>query len=388
MAIQNISESVGFSPVEQVQSAIPVVPEQTGSSPVSSTGEGAFAPKVSSPVPGEVLPIQASNLSPQTMDAAPGIGDALTNALAEVDAGPEGAEAKNTAVTPQGGPASGKIDAAPRVPQAPAIEAPEGSVELPPPPAAPGEIAKPAETYKSVLSPSTPPVDNTVRIPPVTQMTIETPRGTYNSVLPAMAGAAPDAKTRTIKGYLTRNDNVAPAAAPVGSIPSTPAFNEYHSSIRGKANFFSSGRNKPPPGNPASAEWQSANLARFEVPLVDGRMQGVRVYGPAAQAFEGFLTELQASGYPIYNIGSQVARAKRDGGGPSEHSYGTAIDINGEKAPGEAGPRNAFDNRLITDLPSNISQMAAKYGLSWGGDWRGKKDAMHFEYTGTTPPGG
>jgi len=29
-------------------------------------------------------------------------------------------------------------------------------------------------------------------------------------------------------------------------------------------------------------------------------------------------------------------------------------------------------------MPDNISQLAKKWGLGWGGDWKSVKDAMHF----------
>jgi hypothetical protein len=54
--------------------------------------------------------------------------------------------------------------------------------------------------------------------------------------------------------------------------------------------------------------------------------------------------------------------------------YGNAIDINPAQNPFRG-------NR--TDMPPNISDLAAKHGLIWGGDWRpGSRDPMHFEWTG------
>lgn len=183
MAIQNISEAVGFSPVEQVQSAIPVAPASVGSSPASSTGEGAFAPKVSSPVPGEILPIQSSNLQPQNIEPATAqLGDSLTAALAGVS----GDEAKNPSLTPQEGPQASKLDGRASGVAAPQIDAPEGSIEMPAAPLAPGETPKAAPTYQSVLSPVAM-APRGVQIPPVKQLSVETPRGTYTSVLPTMA---------------------------------------------------------------------------------------------------------------------------------------------------------------------------------------------------------
>lgn len=221
MAIQNISESVGFSPVEQVQSAIPVVPAQAGSSPASSTGEGAFAPKVSSPVPGEVLPIKASNLQPQVIESALGsAGDTLSGALSQVE-GVEGAAAKNAPLDPQGAPAVGKLDAPARVVPTPDILPPAGLISMPAPPTPAGATPKPAPTYKSVLSTGLtiqPDTSVTIQAEPVP---VSTPKGEYSSVLPKMAGVVPQdvpavSGPRTITGAVDayrRQDAVAAPAA-------------------------------------------------------------------------------------------------------------------------------------------------------------------------------
>jgi hypothetical protein len=57
----------------------------------------------------------------------------------------------------------------------------------------------------------------------------------------------------------------------------------------------------------------------------------------------------------------------------SNHASGTAIDLNSTKHPlGKAG---TFQ---LGKVPM-IRALAKKYGLRWGGDYRGRKDEMHFE---------
>jgi hypothetical protein len=57
----------------------------------------------------------------------------------------------------------------------------------------------------------------------------------------------------------------------------------------------------------------------------------------------------------------------------SNHSSGTAIDLNATKHPlGKAGTFPAEKVPMIRAL-------AKKYGLKWGGDYRNRKDEMHFE---------
>jgi hypothetical protein len=56
----------------------------------------------------------------------------------------------------------------------------------------------------------------------------------------------------------------------------------------------------------------------------------------------------------------------------SNHSSGTAIDLNASKHP--LGKVGTFDAAKVP----MIRALAKKYGLTWGGDWA-RKDEMHFE---------
>jgi len=90
----------------------------------------------------------------------------------------------------------------------------------------------------------------------------------------------------------------------------------------------------------------------------------------AARQFSGFLKDLEATGYRATSSGGWNYRTKRGGGGLSQHAYGTAIDID--------AAHNPFGSSR-TNMPSETSGLARKWGLSWGGEWRGRKDPMHFE---------
>lgn len=174
-----------------------------------------------------------------------------------------------------------------------------------------------------------------------------------------------------------------PAAAAVGPAGSvltntlsmvSEELSQFHNQIRGKANLMSS--NPSTYGaNSQTKEWQAANLT--SISTASG--MGAQVHKAAAAAFQGFIAELEGTGYKINSLGGYNYRNKVRGSTLSEHAFGNAIDINPAKNP--------FGDNLVTDMPSNISAMAARYGLSWGGDWKNKKDAMHFEWTGLIPPG-
>jgi hypothetical protein len=116
------------------------------------------------------------------------------------------------------------------------------------------------------------------------------------------------------------------------------------------------------------------------VPVSVGGAQ-FQVNKQAAPAFQSFLQDLAAEGYPIKSSGGYNYRTIRgsDTGRLSQHAYGNAIDINADANP-QGGSKS--------DLPANIAQLAASHGLIWGGKFSGsKKDPMHFEWAGPNAGG-
>jgi len=61
---------------------------------------------------------------------------------------------------------------------------------------------------------------------------------------------------------------------------------------------------------------------------------------------------------------------------PSNHSQGTAIDINAPRNPRRA------DRRLVSDMPRWMTQLWKDHGFRWGGEFSWP-DAMHYEFMGT-----
>lgn len=57
----------------------------------------------------------------------------------------------------------------------------------------------------------------------------------------------------------------------------------------------------------------------------------------------------------------------------SNHASGTAIDLNASQHP--LGAENTFTE----EQSRTIRRLCRKYGLRWGGDYRNRKDEMHFE---------
>lgn len=97
-----------------------------------------------------------------------------------------------------------------------------------------------------------------------------------------------------------------------------------------------------------------------------------------APLVEGFVIELVQRGYPVAVVKDDWGFACRAIAGtntPSNHSWGLAFDIN--------ATTNPMGKRLITDMPSWVPEVAARYGFGWGGNYKTRPDAMHFEFMGT-----
>ena len=119
----------------------------------------------------------------------------------------------------------------------------------------------------------------------------------------------------------------------------------------------------------SSTSW-AAGIPLTYVRSKEGKTAEVAV--PLAKRFQGFITDLQSTGYKISELGGfrpdGPPAGNADGKGPQyAHPYGAAIDINWTKNP-------AF-RKVGNDFPPNVKQIANKWGLGWGNAF---DDAMHF----------
>ena len=98
--------------------------------------------------------------------------------------------------------------------------------------------------------------------------------------------------------------------------------------------------------------------------------KSVQVAKQYADRFQGFINDLEAGGYKINDIGGYANRMNVNNPSvPSMHAYGAAIDIN---------PSDNPNNSTTTNLPPETAELASKWGLGWGMNWRSVKDPMHF----------
>lgn len=122
-------------------------------------------------------------------------------------------------------------------------------------------------------------------------------------------------------------------------------------------------------GDPQEQDWQKNNL----VTVVAPNGQRFVVHKDAAPSFQGLLNDLGSTGYDIKSDGGFNYRNIRGSNTLSQHAFGNAIDVNAAENPLGSRTHN---------LPANVSDMAQKRGLEWGGNWQSRPDPMHFEWTG------
>ena len=128
-------------------------------------------------------------------------------------------------------------------------------------------------------------------------------------------------------------------------------------------------------GWPASKDQADINVKPY---LVKGTNLKIRCAAGAGELLAGFAAEFHELIEPIdegalddWAYAFRMVRGTTDK--LSCHSSGTAIDLNATKHPlGKVGTFEAAKVPMIRAL-------AKKYGLTWGGDYRNRKDEMHFE---------
>jgi len=108
-----------------------------------------------------------------------------------------------------------------------------------------------------------------------------------------------------------------------------------------------------------------------------GRVQVAANY---AGKFGGLLNDLWNAGYKFKSVGGYNYRNIAGTNRLSKHATGEAIDIDphpnrGTRLGGGGNPYGYFD-------PAVAIKLARKWGLDWGGTWKGSEDPMHFSTGG------
>lgn len=111
--------------------------------------------------------------------------------------------------------------------------------------------------------------------------------------------------------------------------------------------------------------------------------QSAWVAAEYAPQFQGFINDLEATGYKINSLGGYADRHNVNSSkNASKHAFGYSIDINPAKNGnfrGVSKAERAKNPSKYTDMPiEQVQSLIKKWGLGWGFNWNSISDAMHF----------
>ena len=128
-------------------------------------------------------------------------------------------------------------------------------------------------------------------------------------------------------------------------------------------------------GWPASKDPAEIGIKSYLIRGTDIRIKAAAGCGPLlaefAAQFQALIEPIDTGGIDDWSYCYRMVRGTTDK--LSNHSSGTALDLNSTNhALGKIGT-------FAAEKVPMIQALAKKYGLTWGGDYRGRKDEMHFE---------
>lgn len=169
--------------------------------------------------------------------------------------------------------------------------------------------------------------------------------------------------------------------------PLRPMTHAVRKLLFGSFSFVSS----PQAGNPEhitiTDEWPQHNIMTVMIPQLGGRKVQIhkRIVWQFCAMWRAWETE-GLLGHVLSFDGAWAPRYKRGHAGGNEaelsnHSWGTALDINASRNPLSAPPLPA----TVIGSTVPLVPLAEKWGFCWGGNFESRKDAMHFEVARVMP---
>lgn len=234
----------------------------------------------------------------------------------------------------------------------------------------PVPLSIPSETNKTLPSDVTPLSSSTPSPEPANNSRSAKPASTSSGSRDSTrindtSGMSSNSGSRSSAPSPTRSDAAPTASAPAlpSASASTPTTTKAATSNTGAT---SGNANSVPQPTPAGAGMSYIQTASG---------QKTKVSAQHAEKFQGFISDLEATGYKINSLGGYANRNVAGTNKKSYHAQGMAIDINPRQNP-HTFPGDS--NYGQTNMPANVGALARKHGLGWGGNWRSSKDTMHF----------
>jgi hypothetical protein len=130
-----------------------------------------------------------------------------------------------------------------------------------------------------------------------------------------------------------------------------------------------------PNGWPASEDRKALGIETFAVPGTKIKFACAKAVAPILVSFAKDFHELvePIDQGQLDDWGYAFRQTRGSDRILSNHASGTAIDLNAILHP--LGKSNTFNK----DQRNTINLLITKYGLAWGGNYKKRKDDMHFE---------
>jgi len=130
-----------------------------------------------------------------------------------------------------------------------------------------------------------------------------------------------------------------------------------------------------PNGWPASEDRKAIGIESFTIPGTKIKFACAKAVAPIlitfAKEFHESVEPIDQGQLDDWGYAFRMTRGSNKV--LSNHSSGTVIDLNAIKHP--LGKSNTFDKQQR----NTIKLLIIKYGLVWGGNFKRRKDDMHFE---------
>lgn len=128
-------------------------------------------------------------------------------------------------------------------------------------------------------------------------------------------------------------------------------------------------------GWPASEDQAAIGIKSYKVPGTHLKIRCAEKVAPLlvhfAAEFNELIEPIEGGTFDDWSYAFRKVRGSDTV--VSNHSSGTALDLNSLLHP--LGKVNTF-NALKVPM---LNALCVKYGLKWGGNYKGRKDEMHFE---------
>jgi len=130
-----------------------------------------------------------------------------------------------------------------------------------------------------------------------------------------------------------------------------------------------------PNGWPASEDRKALGIQSFSIPDTSLKIACAKdvaqILVAFCQDFHGWVEPIDQGQLDDWGYAFRMTRGSDKV--LSNHSSGTAVDLNALKH--QLGKSNTFTKQQT----NTIQVLIVKYGLSWGGNYKRRKDEMHFE---------